>query len=467
MAGFFDNVAGFLENFVRRTGAREQGERSRRGYTDSGREGASFSVESMMSSALANLTMTGFQWRFAGDSSRARLMDAEADRFVRERGVRALRQCLQFGDAIVVPMWTGSGFEHAVVGRERFRILGCAGDTPTALAYIVQVKRVNLRRYALVQKMELVGYDCGSGRAQRADMTLHVVDEGGSPLPLASFPDWAERYDESWSIPGVSGLPVARLKCFREDPADPNGVYGVPICHGASTFIREIHYLVEQRHNEFELSEKSVIADRRMFVREGGERLSLPRGKDRLYMQVSRGRAGSVDDGLGIKEWAPTIQNGPYDAAIEENKRLLEDAVGVDHGILSRPENTAYENVDAVRKSMRKTQAFVEATRDAVETALVQLARAWDDLLGYYGVPSGGWSASFKWSDDYINTFADQRDALATGYQIGATDAVDYRVLVTGEPIEEARQRVAEIAAGRQSAVTLVPGSAPGAEEGF
>lgn len=450
-----ETVAGFLDGFVKRLRAREQGERSEQAYRDTGLESTSFSVEAMVSLALADLAMTGFQWRFAGESSRARIMDAEADRWVRKSGVKALKQCMQTGDALLVPMWTGSGFDCAVAPRESFRILGCAGDELTDVCYVAQVKTVDLHRYALVQRMRLEGYDAEEGRAAMAVMTLHVVSQDGSLMDLSAFPDWADRYDAEWSIPNVRALPVARMRCWRDDSADPNGVYGVPICHGASEFVRELHWLVRQRHAEFELSQKGVIADKTLFTADEDGSLRLPSGKQRVWMKVSGSR--SIDADALIKEWAPSIQNGPYAEAIEENKRLLEDAVGVDHGILSRPENTSYENVDAVRKSMRKTQAFVEAARDCAETALDQLAAAWDTLLSYYGVPTGTWERSFKWSDDYINTFADQRDALVEGYRMGATDALDYRVLVTGEPIEEARERVAEIAAGRSSSVLLQP----------
>ena len=63
----------------------------------------------------------------------------------------------------------------------------------------------------------------------------------------------------------------------------------------------------------------------------------------------------------------------------------------------------------------------------------------------------GDWFAEYKWSDDYINTFSDQQNALLAGESIGATDAVDYRMFVMGEAPEVARERVAEIKAGRQS----------------
>ncbi len=48
-----------------------------------------------------------------------------------------------------------------------------------------------------------------------------------------------------------------------------------------------------------------------------------------------------------------------------------------------------------------------------------------------------------------INTFSDQQGAILAGNSIGATDAVDYRMMVMGESPEVARQRVEEIAAAK------------------
>ncbi len=81
------------------------------------------------------------------------------------------------------------------------------------------------------------------------------------------------------------------------------------------------------------------------------------------------------------------------------------------------------------------------------------LLYSWDVLLNHYGYPTGEYTRDRDWSDEYIETFADKRDALVSGYTIGATDALDYRLFVLGEAPEVAAQRVAEIAAARQASV--------------
>lgn len=455
MASAASTARGLLSAFLGAHGMSDRGARPRQEYTDRRDEAVTFSVEAMVCDALANLALSGFQLQVAGTSSRARLLDATADRFVRRHAVTAMSVGERFGDALVVPVWTRGAFEHAVVSPDDFRITACAGDEVTGIAYVVERRRSGGAWYALVQTMELL--EGGTAR-----MRLRACTDSGSEVDLSQFPDWAAAYAGSWEIEGAGHLPIARFKSWKADPLRPNAVYGVPVCHGAGRFIRELHYLVEQQHNEFELSEKGVIADKTMFVMDERDALSMPRGKQRLFMKVNGAR--SIDADALIKEWAPTIQVGPYSEAIEQQKRLVEQAVGVDSGIISKPDNSSYENVDSVRKSMRKTQAFVEASRDAMEEAVSQLVRAWGVLLDYNGVPTGEFSYNCKWSDDYINTFADQREALVAGYQMGAIDAVDYRVFTTGEPVEEARARVAEIAAGRSSSLVM---TARGGSEGF
>lgn len=453
--GALGSVRATIDKYIRRKGVEEQGRPAAQAYRDARNEADGFSVEAMVARSLADLACTGLDYQCSGTSERAQAIDAIGDRFVKRTAVSLMKQGLQFGDAICIPVMGDRGIEHAVVSVDDFRILACAGDEITDVAYVVQRKRTTAHDYALIQEMRLEPYRAVDGsETSRAVMELSVLSGDGSILPVSEFPDWAGEYEPRWEIPNCLHLPLGRFKSFQEDSEHPNSVYGVPICHGASQFIKEIHYLVEQEHAEFELSEKGVIADKTMFVKDGNDNLTMPRGRQRLFMKVNNG-SRSLDAEQHIDEWAPTIQLSPYEEAIEQNLRMVERAVGVDSGVVSKPENVSYENVDAVRKSSRKTQAFVEAARDRMEECMDQLTYAWDVLLNLRGEPTGEYSVQYGWSDDYINTYADQREALVAGYSMGATDALDYRLFVTGEPVEVARERVDEIRAGRSASVIL------------
>ena len=254
---------------------------------------------------------------------------------------------------------------------------------------------------------------------------------------------------------------MGRYRSSTLNPCDPNAQKGTPVCFGASAPIREIHYLTEQMHNEFGLSEKAIIADKSLFKRDVrrdssgniiSQKLQLPEGRERLFMDVG-GRVAN-DERL-LEEWAPAIQLQPYIDALEKQYQEVEKCVGVSSGILSNLNDQSYQNVDNVRKSTLKTQSFISTARRVCESYLEDMLYSWDAILSYYGVvPVGDWNAEYKWSDDYINTFSDQQNALLAGESIGATDAVDYRMFVMGESPEVARERVAEIAASRVPALS-------------
>lgn len=432
-------------------GVRPQERGRGQAFADHRSQPTTFSVEATVSDTLANLVCSGFKLTIQGESDRARRMAEVAEDFSQSTLADMMALAFVTGDALVVPVWAGNGFRNVVVGGDDFVIATTTAGTPTAVAYLVD-ERVEAggRATQLVQVMSLGEYESvGGATGTGCHYTLHVMRDGRPTRDRpADVPGW-DGYDADWWVPNVDRLLLGRYRCPQRDKRHPNGAYGVPLCYGASQPIREIHYLLDQLHNEFELSEKAVVADKAMFARDRDGSLNLPRGRERLFMAT---RGGSVD-GNNITQWAPTIQAQPYLDALEVQKREVERCVGVDSGIISTPNDNNYQNVDNVRKSTRNTQAFVNRARGVADQTMDDLLYAWDMLMNFHGLPTGDYSRDRDWSDEYIESFADKRDALVAGYSMGATDAYDYRLFVLGEAPEVASQRVAEIAASRRVTV--------------
>lgn len=440
-----------LRNFIRGRLGKQTQDELRVGFSDSRGEAAAYSIEGMASRTLANLVCGGYELRIGGTSARAVTLDGVATMFTQSSQTKLVTQAMLYGDAIAVPQWDGRDIRHIIISKDAFFILGSRGDEITDVVYVAESKTAGAIRYQLLQRMTLE--DCDAATATgTAHMRMYAVSQSGSEVDINHFPDWA-KYTREWYIPAVHRLPLGRVKSPSVDTRDPNGTYGAPICWGASSFIREIHYLIQQQHAEFELSEKSIIAEKSMFVERKGEGVTMPHGKQRLYMLTHGSK--NLDESSWMKEWAPTIQNTPYEEAMQQQLRLVEKAIGVDTGILSKPSDESYQNVDNVRKSTRNTQSFVSSWRNACDVAIEQLTEAWDIILNFYGLPTGGFDARSEWSDDYINTFADQRDALLSGRD-WATDALDYRLFILGEPSEVAKQRIQEIQAAKAAQNSLI-----------
>lgn len=451
MMGIIDNV---LTRLADKLGATIQGREHVHGYRDYLRKGESYSVESEVSESLADLVTMFSAIPISGENERAKWLDSLADKLLRNNLRNTVSTAFLTGDCLIVPSWNGRNVQNLLVGSDEFEVLGTCGDEITAVAYVVDrwEKRPG-EVYVLMQAVELVPYKTESGEAM-ANRYRMFVSRNGSILNLSDFPHWAERYEEEWHIPNVEKLLIGRMRSHTLDPRDLNAVKGAPICFGASEPIAEIHYLLDQMHTEFGMSEKAIMASKRLFVKEwenGNQVIKLPKGRDRLFMALA-------DSGgePKIEEWAPDIRYLAYLEAIDKQEKLVERAVGVSSGIISTPNDMNYQNVDNVRKSQQKTMGFVDTARGYAEQCMVDLVYAWDVLANYYGInPMGSYEITFDWSNEYVETFSDRQNAIIAGINVGAMDAVDYRMFVTDESPEEARRRVDEIKAAKGASAEL------------
>ena len=456
---FLQNIA---EQLARRFGFIPQKQDGDYGsYSDVGELMRTFSVEHTISGALANLMYLNFEMPIDGDSARASWLDDVADDFVRDRARVATVQTFLTGDSITVPTFNGRNIENTVVPANNFAVIGNNGDELTSVLYVVDEKQLRTKTVTLLRWVRLIPFtreDGSTGYINRYE-TLIAEDGRLTDTPLSDYPDWAANNEETWDIPNVDRLLVARLKSHVVNPLKPNEVKGTKICYGAAQPIKEIHTLTENLSDEFEMSQKAIFTPKRMLTAkpimdangvQKDVRYEMPKGKGSRLFQMMGGERAGKDMPI---EWAPSINYQPYVDALDFQFKRVEKCVGVNTGVISNPtdENT-YTNVDNVRKSTIQTQSFINSARAKAENYFDSLVYIWDVIANYYEItPMGSYSAQYQWSDDYINTFVDQQAALLAGVDINATDAADYRMFVMGEAPDVAKARVAEIEAERGS----------------
>lgn len=438
--GFTAGLMSALRDVLGMEGLRAQRPEAFQRTRDWRRQTEDFSVEAIISDTLTNLACMDFRLTITGETERARLLAETARDFTQGTLEKAMSIAFVTGDSITVPLWRGDRFSNAVVGRDQFAIALSQNGEISAVAYLVEERRDGNDRWQLVQVMR---------KGDGVEAVTRVL-RNGRPSNDRRYPDWREM--EDWRIPNADRLPIGRYRCFMVDKTHPNDVYGAPICVGASKPIEDIHYYYSQLRNEFELSEKAVIASKAMFAKDPQGNLILPKGQDRLFMAV---RGGGVDEN-SLKEWAPTIQAQVYLDAIDAAAKLLEKCVGVDSGIVSTPNEVNYANVDAVRKSMKNTQAFIDRARDEADRYIEQMLYSWNLMLDANGFPTGDYLHEHDWSDEYLQSHADKRESIVAGYALGATDAYDYRTSVLGEAPEIALERLEQIRGSRE--VSIVAG---------
>lgn len=443
-------VDGILTRFADKIGEQLQASIAQatpsQAYRDYYLKGDSYSVEADVSESLADLALMLSTMPITGDSQRAKWLDSLSDAFYRVQAKKLLVAGFISGDSLVVPSYNGRNIQNVIIGSDDFLVLDTSGEEMTACAYVLDRRYYHGAEYKLLQAVELIPYETQGGvaYANRYRMAVarndSIINDG-----FKAFPDWENKYESEWYIPNVDRLLVARFKSFAIDTLNMNSVKGVPICFGASEHIREIHYILEQMHNEYGLSEKAIMADKRMFekVWKGDElHTVMPKGRERLYVSV-----GGQGSDMPIKEWSPDIRYQAYIEALDTQMKLVEKSVGVSHGIISDSNDLNYQNTDNVRKSQQKTMSFISTTRNVAEDCLEDLVYSWNTLANYYNItPMGEYAVSYDWSDEYIESLTDRREAILAGNAIGATDALDYRMFVMHESPEAARERVEEIA---------------------
>lgn len=428
------------------SGKTPQGEVVTPAYSDLNIKDQSFSVESEISEALADLMLMYSQFPIIGENERALWLDSTSDEFMRNTAKAAIVTGFASGDCLIVPSWNGRNIQNMLVPAEAFEIYECAGDEILSCGYVLDSYKKNWQTYYLMQSIDLEKRKTVTGEEIYANVyRTFVTTQGGARIEsIDQFPQWKDKYTAEWIVPNVKQLLIARFKSHAYNPNNLNNVKGAPITIGASAAIREIHYLLAQMHEEFELSEKMVMASKKMFERTEDGHIDIPRGKRRVFFQV---KGGVKSDEPFVEDWAPDIRYKAYLEAIDKQEQLVERAVGVSSGIISCVNEMNYQNVDNVRKSQQKTMGFISEARKQAEIMLAQLVYAWDMLANFYEVtPAGEYEPVYDWSSEWIETFADKENAILAGRD-WATDAVDYRMFLYNESPEVAREKVAEIQA--------------------
>lgn len=444
----YDRIAAAIGKYIQSTTVSQE-------YRDYLTKGDDYSVECEISEALADLMLMMSSMPISGNTERALWLDDVSDYFFRNKAKTVVSTAFETGDCIIIPSWTGRNIQNVIAGADDFEVLETVGDEITAVAYLLDTTTKSNQEYKLYQALELVPYTAQDGTEAHANryrlFVTHndTIIEGG----LQNFPQWQE-YQNEWFIPNVDRLLIGRYRSFTVNPDDINAVKGAPICFGAGQHIKEIHYLLDQMHNEFNLSEKAIIASKRLFTKEkrGNDMVPvMPSGKSRLFMQVS-----NTEEPV-LKDWSPDIRYESFLKDLDKQEKLVERSVGVSSGIISTPDDYNYSNVDNVRKSQQKTMGFISSARKQGESCLLGLVYAWNVLANYYGInPVGEYDVNFDWSNEYIETFADRQNAILAGEAIGATDAVDYRMFVMDESPETAKDRVAEIQAEKANSTEVL-----------
>ena len=261
-----------------------------------------------------------------------------------------------------------------------------------------------------------------------------ATTDRGSPVDLGIVPEW-EGITPEIVINGVDHILFGYLKCPKDSREDKQ-IIGVPITYGADEIIRDLHSCLADMRREFDLKKSFVGADDRMF----GKDKKLPdNGLFKRFNQTG------LKDGAFWEVFDPAIRDSSYLARFQQLCALLESAVGVSPGILSKVERT-YVTTDEIKQQNSDTFAMVDSIRQNIEAAFKQTAYALDVLAEFYGATPAGamgdWQIVWDWDMSMMESTTDTFSQLSELESRGLILPERLVSWTTGMSMDDARAEV-------------------------
>ena len=349
-------------------------------------------------------------------------------------------QALGKGGKVFVPYVQNGNPYVDIIDQSRMVITAMRGDEITGATLMADISNKDGNVYYRFADYELIN---GTHIIRNSATT-----DRGSPVELSIVPEWEGIMPEI-TINGVEHILFGYLKC-PQDSREDKQIMGVPITYGGEEVIRDLHSCLADMRREYDLKKLFVGADDRMF----GKDKRLPdNGLFKKFNQTG------LKDGAFWEVFDPAIRDSSYLARFQQLCSLLESAVGVSPGILTKVERTYVTN-DEIQQQNSDTFAMVDAIRQNIETAFKQTAYALDVLAEFYGTTPAGalgdwqiiWDWDYSMMESSTETFA-QLSELESRNLILPERLVSFS---TGMTIEEAKVEVEAAKALQTSTVDVL-----------
>lgn len=230
------------------------------------------------------------------------------------------------------------------------------------------------------------------------DDTLSVEHPFMQEVELGSVDDWKGLQPET-VINGLDRPLFAYIKIPRANNIDPQSPLGASVYSRAVDVIKEADRQYSRILWEYEATEAAVDADESLFDHDKHGRVTLPKGKERLFRSYDF--EGSGNAGF-LKEYAPEIRDESLFKGLNELTRKIELLCGLAYGTLSEPgdvQRTATE----IKSSKQRSYTTVNAMQKAWEAGLDDVIHIMDMLCSLYNMaPPGNIDKTITWGDGVL-----------------------------------------------------------------
>ncbi len=345
------------------------------------------------------------------------------------------------GGLVFKPYPTQDGINVQFIRSDCFFPVSFDGSGNLTASVFVDQFRTGKKIYT---RLEVHSLNDGTLRIQNYAYMSQNKDMLGGEINLVDVPQWAGLEPEG-TFPGVQKPLFGYFKIPLANTVDPDSPLGVSVFSRAIGLIAEADRRYSNESWEFEATQAAVhIADSLLKKEKGGDKLTVPGGKERLYRQLEY-NTGATDKPL-IDPFLPEIRYEAIQKGYQDQLKRIEFVCGLAYGTLSDPQ-VVDKTAEEIRTSKQRSYATVTDIQTALGKALCDLVDAVAFWAKEAGFGTGEPKLSTEWGDSIL-TDPDKTAARAMLEKTnGIIDDVKYFMDVYGLKEDAAKKLVADIAA--------------------
>lgn len=395
------------------------------------------SMTSVLSDRLSTLIIADSDVEVTG--GRSQVLSEFMEDFFKTKLKPTVFTLLGTGDCLVVPVTNGKAFDVDIITNENFAIINSIGQK----VYSAVMQRDTFtRNNDTYRRFEYHGLEEVDGISICRIYRYGYIND--KEVGLHTVKEW-ENIPTETIVPNVDQLLFGRFKCPTVNRENINSPQGVPITYGLSVAVDKAKESYVRFNEEFKRKETKIFASKQMFKKDNDNNVVLPSGGEFLWVKES-----NLDgDKLPIKEFSPDLHYDDLRGGVEFNFKMLELFAGLSNGVLSDVQGVDLATATSIRMSMHSTMAFVNTVRKIIESGCDQLAYAVTMLFNANSQDGtmGSYQIKYLFDDSLMENSTEMFNMLLQSTSINATGKAELRSWLHNEPLEVARDRVAEIEA--------------------
>lgn len=263
----------------------------------------------------------------------------------------------------------------------------------------------------------------------------------GTEVELTQVPRWASIEPEV-TIDNVDKSLFGYYKVPLSNTVDLDCPLGVSIFQPAIKLIERADKQFSRLDWEYEGGQIAIDVDpTALSFTEGyfGNKLEVDTCHKRVYRAIDLGTDETYE------AFAPSLRDANYLSGLSRYLMLVEDKVGLARGTLSEVQAEA-RTATEIRTLRQKTFTTVQKNQEMLEKALNDAVYAADVFTTLYNLaPLGDYVVNTEWNDSVLSDTDTELEQKMSLQEAGILSKAEIRSWYTGEDIDTAEAKIAEI----------------------